>query len=413
MVNEQSSGLENNIAVGRWFMLSLGWLLYFIFGLISTSTAPLAAPVMGDLGLTYTEMGVVMGAWQLVYIFSAQPLGLITDRIGVYRSLLLGIVIISASSLLRGVARGFWTLFSSVALFGLGGPLISIGTPKLVSIWFRGEERGTASGINASGSILGSVAALTFTSSHAIPLAGNWRNVFLLYGVIGISVTIIWLSLGKDRPYSELNTETEEVHKEDLDGEASSYIQLLRVSEIWILIGIGVVFFLSTHALKNWLPRILELKGYKSVEAGYAASLLSLAGLLGNLTVPRLSYKLDSNRLVLAIVLISSATSISLIAIGGGNLLWLGILVAGFSIRSLMPLLTLTMMEMPMIGSRRLGAAAGLLFSIGEVGGFLGPSLTGYFKDLTGSFQTGVLMLSLTNIIAIAPLYYLKAEQGG
>jgi MFS family permease len=135
----------------RWLILSMGWLIYFSFGLINTAIAPLVAPVMGDLGITYTQMGVITGTWQLMYIVTAQPLGILIDRLGVYRSLLLGSILISISSLLRGFVSGFWDLFAAVALFGFGGPLVSIGTPKLISVWFSGEARGIASGINASG----------------------------------------------------------------------------------------------------------------------------------------------------------------------------------------------------------------------------------------------------------------------
>lgn len=102
----------------RWLILSMGWLIYFCFGLINTAVAPLVAPIMLDLGLSYTQMGVIAGAWQLVYIFTAQLLGLLIDRLGVYRSLLLGGAIISASSLLRALASGFWGLFFSLGEIG-------------------------------------------------------------------------------------------------------------------------------------------------------------------------------------------------------------------------------------------------------------------------------------------------------
>jgi len=85
----------------RWLILSIGWLIYFSFGLINTAIAPLVTPIMGDLGISYTQMGVITGAWQLIYIFTAQPLGVMIDRLGVYRTLLLGVVVISTSSLIK------------------------------------------------------------------------------------------------------------------------------------------------------------------------------------------------------------------------------------------------------------------------------------------------------------------------
>ena len=54
-------------------MLALGWLAYFAFGIASGSLAPLVSPVMRDLHLTSAQMGLVLGVWQLVYIFTALP----------------------------------------------------------------------------------------------------------------------------------------------------------------------------------------------------------------------------------------------------------------------------------------------------------------------------------------------------
>ncbi len=127
--------------------------------------APLVTPIMSELNPTYAQMGAVTGAWQLTYVFSAQPLGLLVDLIGVHRSLLLGTLIMATSSILRSFASGFESLFVSVALFGMGEPMVSIGTPKLVSVWFAGRERGTASGINVCGSSVSSIAALGLTNS--------------------------------------------------------------------------------------------------------------------------------------------------------------------------------------------------------------------------------------------------------
>jgi len=389
-----------------YLMLMLGWLIYFSFGLINTAIAPLVFPIMSDLSLTYTQMGFITGAWQLLYIFSAQPLGIVIDRLGVYRSLLLGAVVVSSSALLRCFVTGFVDLFASVALFGLGGPLISIGTPKLISIWFRGRSRGTALGINASGSVMGSVAALFFTNSIVLPVAGGWRNVFLFYAILGFSIASIWLLLGRRTPRvggGLAGTLDEEPRQ-------TSVRELLRHRDIWLIVGIGVVFFLAAHGLQNWLPRILELKGFDPSRAGYAASLMMFSGIFGSLLIPRLSYLMGPRRLMIALVLFFSGASTFLVGIGGGPLLWLGISMAGFFTRSLMPLLTLTLMDMPEVGSRRMGTAGGLFFSVGEIGGFLGPFLMGYLKDLTGVFFTGILLLTIITELSIIAVAFLRTE---
>ena len=71
----------------RWVMLGLVWLLYFSFGLTITTIAPLVIPIVEDLNMTYGQMGFVLGTWQLIYIFTAYPLGYLVDRFGVRKSL--------------------------------------------------------------------------------------------------------------------------------------------------------------------------------------------------------------------------------------------------------------------------------------------------------------------------------------
>jgi CP family cyanate transporter-like MFS transporter len=390
----------------RWLILSMGWLIYFCFGLINTAVAPLVAPIMLDLSLSYTQMGVIAGAWQLVYIFTAQPLGLLIDRLGVYRSLLLGGVIISASSLLRALTSGFWGLFASVALFGVGGPLVSIGTPKLISVWFSGAERGTASGINASASAVGSMAALALTNSLALPALGEWRAVFLGYGALSVAVTAIWLLLGRRSSSLENKANSSPLGA----GQRGEVRYLLRHRNVWILVGIGVAAFLTNHALKNWLPRVLELKGLSPVDAGYATSVLALSGILGSLTIPRLSYRMRSRRLMIALILLVSGASILAIGMGAGGSLWAGLVCTGFLMRSLMPLLLLMLMEMPEVGAERMGAVGGLFFSLGEIGGFLGPFMMGYMRDLTGSFLFGIYSLTVITEAAILGLALMKSS---
>jgi cyanate permease len=391
----------------KWLILSIGWLIYFTFGLINTAIAPLVAPIMGDLGISYTQMGAIAGAWQLLYIFTAQPLGLLIDRLGIYRSLLFGSVVISVSSLLRVFVSDFWGLFVSVALFGVGGPMISIGTPKLISVWFSGKERGTASGINASGSALGSMAALALTNSFFLPLLGGWRNVFFGYGVLGLAVMLIWVFLGGRTPPRGMDAPNEPRKEERRSGAVR---ELLMYRNIWIIVVIGVAAFLTEHALKNWMPRILELKGFSPVSAGYASSLMAISGILGSLTIPRVSYRTQSRRLMIAFILFISGASILVIGIADRNVFWVGLLSTGFFMKAITPFLLLTLMEMPKVGAEHMGAVGGLYFSLGEIGGFLGPFMMGYIKDLTGSFLYGIFFLTIITEAAIIALGSLKLD---
>ncbi|MFC2047940.1 MFS transporter, partial [Chloroflexota bacterium] len=110
----------------RWVMLVLVWLLFCVFSVIVRSLAPLVTPILEDLNISYSQMGLIMGSWPFTYIAVAVIAGAIMDRWGIRKSLLVGIIIVGLSEVLRYFANGFATMLLCVALLGLGGPMISI-----------------------------------------------------------------------------------------------------------------------------------------------------------------------------------------------------------------------------------------------------------------------------------------------
>ncbi len=53
-------------------------------------------------------------------------------------------------------------------------------------------------------------------------------------------------------------------------------------------------------------------------------------------------------------------------------------------------------------------ASIGLINSVGNLGGFVGPYLVGYLSNKTGSFVSGVLYLALSALIAAAMTHSLR-----
>ena len=61
-------------------MLLLIWSVYACFGIVSGSLAPISPLLITDLNFTYTQMGIILGFWQFIYIFTAMPTGNIIDK---------------------------------------------------------------------------------------------------------------------------------------------------------------------------------------------------------------------------------------------------------------------------------------------------------------------------------------------
>jgi MFS family permease len=170
----------------RWLVLLGVWLAYVSFGLVSVSLAPLVGPVTRDLDLSHSAMGAILGSWQAVYIAAAVPCGTLLDRLGARTAIFAGVLLIALSALLRGLAVDFWSLCLAVGLFGVGGPLVSAGAPKVVSIWFHGRDRGLAMGLYMTGPSIGAIAGLSLTNAVLMPLLGDdWRLVLQVWIEIG------------------------------------------------------------------------------------------------------------------------------------------------------------------------------------------------------------------------------------
>ena len=384
------------------------WLLYFVFGLLAASMAPLIHPITGDLGISHSTMGGVLGAWPLVYIAVAIPCGALLDRFGTRRMLFLAAMILCVSGALRATATGPLSLFLGVAVFGLGGPLISIGLPKLISQWFEGPERGFAMGIYVSGPALGAVAALSLTNSALMPFLGDeWRNVLLLYAGAAMAAGLVWI-LVSAHPASRAVEADAAAQPRRRSREV--FGNLLRLRPVRIMLVMAVFIFFFNHGLNNWLPEILRSNGMDAIAAGYWASIPTAVGVAAALLIPRFAIPQRRIAILLALFL-SASVATQLLHSQVDLLLALGLVCQGIARGSMMAVATLTLVEMREVGPQYAGAAGGLFFSCAEIGGVLGPLTLGVVHDLTGGFDTALNLLTGICLFLILLLGCLRKSQ--
>ena len=375
----------------RWAMLAGVWLVYFAFGLFVASMAPLVAPITAELGISHGAMGAVLGAWPLVYIASSIPAGALIDRAGPRRSLVLCAALIVLSGVLRGVADDYLSMFLAVAVFGIGGPLISIGAPKVMSLWFEGRERGVAMGIYISGPSVGNIAALSLTNSVMMPLhGGDWRAVLFAYAGVAALCGVLW-ALVSAHPASRAMERR--IAGEPRRPQIEVFRELLSEPAVRLVLVMSVGMFVFNHGLNNWLPEILRAGGMDAAAAGYWASIPTAVGILAALTIPRLATE-DRRLPVLGLLFLAAGAATMLLHLSAGPLLVVGLACQGVARGAMMAVAVLVLVESPGVDSRNAGAAGGLFFSAAEVGGVLGPVLVGVLHDLTGGFAASLHMMT-------------------
>lgn len=370
-------------------MLAALWFTYTGFGMVNASMAPLITPICDDLGLSRSAMGLVLGAWALAYIAAAIPSGTLLDRIGTPKGVAIGIFIIAASGFARALAVDFVTLFIAVGIFGVGGPLMSVGAPKLIAQWFDTKERGTAVGIYMTGPFIGTALSLASANSVFMPLFNDsWRLTVGAFAVVSLVAGFVWLAVARE-PAASTTTSTESKGHAGL----REFAPLLRVPLVQTVLLTALAGFMFNHATSNWLPEILRSRGLDASAAGFWASMPTLVGIVSSLTIPR--FAIGKRRIDiltgLYLCLIVATLMLAFTDIPG---LYVSLVLFGVA-RIMGPILMLVLMEAPKVEARNMGAATGLYFTVGEIGGVIGPVIIGVTADLTGGFQGSIFVLAL------------------
>jgi len=394
----------SSVAAPRWPVLLGVWLVYFSFGLTAASMAPLVSNIRQDIAVNNAVIGLILGAWPITYIVCAIPCGLLLDRIGARRMLAMATLIMAASAVARSVADTPVTLFLSVALFGAGGPMISVGAPLVIARLYQGSARATAMGLYVTGPYLGGLVALAATNSLLMPLVGgNWRAVMLINAGLVLASGAIWLLVSVLRA-ADL--------KPGAGGKKynlKAFSEILNVQRVRLILCISVGIFFINHGLNNWLPEVLRSYGYSAVAAGYWASVPAAFGVLGALIIPR--FAVNSRQFIALGGLIAAVFLASVLLQSDRNgMVATALVLQGLARGSMMTVAIMILMDTPGVPAERLGLAGGMFFAAAEIGGVLGPVTFGTLAHLTDGFAASLSAITAVSLILILLLNVLRRQ---
>jgi cyanate permease len=180
--------------------------------------------------------------------------------------------------------------------------------------------------------------------------------------------------------------------------------RLIKARNVQLLMVGAVAAFAIDHGLSNWMPTILVSHSFSLARAGIWAAIATGAGLLGSLAIPR-SVRPERRRYLLAAIGVVTFLAAISLGLASGEPLMLAVIAAGTGQAVMGPLLILLLMETSVVGRSSTGAAIGLYYTFGEMGGFAGPFLIGILTTLSGSFVLPLALLSaLALLIAVLAL---------
>lgn len=391
---------------GRWVLFGGVYAVYFAFGVVALSIPPLVGEVRADLGLSRAGMGLALGAWQLVYLGSAPPAGRLVDRLGVRRAIAIGGVIVIASGLLRAAAGNLPALWAAIALFGVGGPLISAGAPRAVALWFDDQrERRVAVGIYSTAPAMGSMATLVLSNSVLMPLTGSWRWTVVIETGSMVLALAAWLVVtGRIRaPMSSSEA--------DGAGAAGAWRVLLRDPGMRLVLALGTGVFFVAHGLGGWMPALLRThSGFSSMAAANWVAVGTGVGVAVSLWLPG---RADGRRLpfILSGVLLVVSAALLFVLVAPTALDPLPVAAAG--VRAvLVPLVLVALMESEAVGPHNMGVAYGMWFAVAELGGVSGPLVMGWVADTDAGFGGALVLMSVVCVLVALVAARLRGVRG-
>ncbi|MFW6385617.1 MAG: CynX/NimT family MFS transporter [Candidatus Hadarchaeota archaeon] len=365
-------------------MISLTFILSFLLHLLLFCTAPMVDHIMGDMGLTNAQFGIIFSAAMASLLLLRIPWGIVGDRIGYLKTLRISLIIISISAIMRGLVDGYKTFIASQFILGIGLASLLPCFPLLIREWFS-KRSGLATGIYVSGFAIGNGTALGLTP-YLIQIM-EWRSVLILYGTFSLFVTISWWILAK----SEEKTRSEGV-------AYTKFFDLIRRKKIIILILLMTASMGCYDTLATWMPKVLELRSLSKSPSLF----LSFGFFLSGPSIGYISDKLENEGILICTMGILSALSIATIIYAPTYLLWIILILSGFS---LMAVLTLTL-KIPASAQdlrKARGKVTGIVSSISNIGPMLFPVAFGYLMDITSTYILSFLMLVAIVLLIIPP----------
>ncbi|MFB3166917.1 MFS transporter [Neobacillus sp. 179-C4.2 HS] len=166
----------------RWVVFSTVLLAYFI--IISQRTAPglITDQLMKDFHVSAAVIGLMSSFQFFAYAGFQIPVGLLSDRYGPNRFLILGTILTGIGCIIYNFSPNEYVLIFSRFLVGIGDSMIFVNLVIILSQWFKANEFVKLLGVISLFSSIGSLMA-TVPFSVWITFAG-WRTPFLTIGII-------------------------------------------------------------------------------------------------------------------------------------------------------------------------------------------------------------------------------------
>ena len=347
--------------------------------------------VKADLSLSDAQANVFPSLVFFWFLIFSVPTGLLMNRIGRKKTVLLSLAVTALSLALPSFGDGYAVMLLSFSLLGIGNALMQTSLNPLMSAIVKGDKLASSltfgQFVKAIASFLAPYIAM-WGATQSIPSLGlGWRVLFPIYFIIAV-IAILWLGLTS-------------IEEEKTD-KASGFADCLRLlgKPFILLCFLGIMCHVGIDVGTNTTaPKILmERLGFTLDEASFSTSLYFIFRTVGCLTGAIILQKLSPRIFFFISIAMMTASMVMLFFCHSLAAIYAAIALVGYGNSNVFSIIfSQALLNMP----EKKNEISGLMI-MGLFGGTVFPLLMGFASDAVG--QAGAVAVMFIGTMYL--LYY-------
>lgn len=396
----------------QWVVLASLWLAYllsFVARLVWSSVMSIANE---DLGFTVIQGSSYITAFYIGYAITALPGGILSDKIGYRKTILLSLAGVTVGTALMGTVTDYYVGFAFRFILGLfSGPLNACCLSAIADV-FSERQRGTATGLLMTCTSLG----ISVVNLYAPSLATNygWQVAMFATAVIPLAILVLCFFTLRGAAGSGDSGEKAKAQPSMSVGEALSTI--VKTRNVWLMSIVGLCATGATWGVTNWANLFMTQNvGVSAVTAGSIVAIYGAAAFISKPLIGIISDHLNVKKNVIAAVclFLFAPALIAFANTSSESLLYVTGTVTGVTAFVYSPLTNALAVSVAPAGCR--GTSAGFVNLFNQIGSLSAPMILGGVLQATGSYQTAMMSIAVLPVVAAAVLLLVKvpsAKQG-
>ena len=347
--------------------------------------------VKADLSLSDAQANVFPSLVFFWFLIFSVPTGLLMNRIGRKKTVLLSLAVTALSLALPSFGDGYAVMLLSFSLLGIGNALMQTSLNPLMSAIVKGDKLASSltfgQFVKAIASFLAPYIAM-WGATQSIPSLGlGWRVLFPIYFIIAV-IAILWLGLTS-------------IEEEKTD-KASGFADCLRLlgKPFILLCFLGIMCHVGIDVGTNTTaPKILmERLGFTLDEASFSTSLYFIFRTIGCLTGALILQKFSPRIFFFISIAMMTASMVMLFFCHSLAAIYAAIALVGYGNSNVFSIIfSQALLNMP----EKKNEISGLMI-MGLFGGTVFPMLMGFASDAVG--QAGAVAVMFIGTMYL--LYY-------